>query len=497
MVWNTADLMPDARSPIICLEFNELTPRLMDDFIGRGLLPNFQRLREQSCVFTTDAEAEGEWLNPWVQWVTVHSGLSAQEHGIFRLSNAFQMKTPAVWDLVSQAGQKVCVFGSMNSWYTKPLNGCLVPDPWCQQLEPYPADEFEAFYKYIQHNVQEYANADSRLSRADTLRFLRYLGAHGLRFRTIVRIVRQLVRERFGNHRWRRASLLDALQFDVFAHLYRKHQPQFSTFFLNSTAHYQHKFWRNMDPQAFQIRPTAREQRDYKDAILFGYQEMDRLVGQFLKLAPNATFLFMTAMGQRPYTKMEVNGGKRVFRLRNESALREHLGVEGNWTYEPIMADEFFLRFKSQADATRIAQHLTGFELPSGAAAFSVDPQGLELVVQCRCRELLPEGARIRHAAAGIDVDFHKVFYRVDTLKSAYHDPLGMLWIRHPSRRHYVQEEPVSLTRIAPTILHLLGIERPDFMQGSPCLTDESAPQTVSSSPAKEASQVVSTGNLN
>src|SRR2546427_657064 len=63
--------------PILQLEFNELTPRLMFRFMEEGHLPNFQRLFRESHAFTTDAEEEGMNLNPWIQWVTVHSGLAA------------------------------------------------------------------------------------------------------------------------------------------------------------------------------------------------------------------------------------------------------------------------------------------------------------------------------------------------------------------------------------------------------------------------------------
>ena len=72
-------------APMILLEFNELSPALMDAFIDQGCLPNFKRLRESSQVFTTVAEEVAPNLDPWIQWVTVHSGLSFDEHGVFHL----------------------------------------------------------------------------------------------------------------------------------------------------------------------------------------------------------------------------------------------------------------------------------------------------------------------------------------------------------------------------------------------------------------------------
>jgi len=44
------------RTCLVLLEFNELTPALMDRFIADGSLPNFARLRESCHVFTSDAQ---------------------------------------------------------------------------------------------------------------------------------------------------------------------------------------------------------------------------------------------------------------------------------------------------------------------------------------------------------------------------------------------------------------------------------------------------------
>lgn len=457
-------------APVICLEFNELTPWLTEQFIESGQLPNFQRLRDQSVVGVTDAEASGEWLNPWVQWVTIHSGLAAEEHGVFRLSNAAELQTPAVWDLASQAGKTVWVCGSMNAWYQPGLQGHLLPDPWSQQVSPFPSGEFEAFYKFAQKNVQEYAASKVPVSKQDSFRFVKFLLQRGMKLRTALGIVQQLIKERLGNHRWRRASVLDDLQTDVFAWYYKKHRPQFSTLFLNSTAHYQHKFWRNMQPEAFEIRPSDQEQRDYKDAILFGYQQMDRVVGRVLKLAPEATILLLTGLGQQPFTKMEATGGKRVFRLHGEEVLRNQLQVPGDFSYEPIMADQFFLRFQAADDAQRAAQHLRGFQLANGKEAFTAEPQGKEVICQCRCRDLLPGNSLVTDTTTGRTLSFEKLFYRVDCVKSGFHHPDGIFWMRLSKPQHGVLSEKIPLTNVAPTLLDLLQVEQPEFMRGTSIL---------------------------
>ena len=73
--------------PVMMLEFNELSPTLIHQFMGQEHLPHFKRLYNESQVYVTDAQEKQEALEPWIQWVTVHTGLSYDEHGVFYLGD--------------------------------------------------------------------------------------------------------------------------------------------------------------------------------------------------------------------------------------------------------------------------------------------------------------------------------------------------------------------------------------------------------------------------
>src|SRR5215470_7916653 len=109
-----------ARNPVIVLEFNELTPSLIDRFIREGDLPNFERFRRQSRVFTTEAEERPPNLEPWIQWVTVHCGLPYREHGVFHLNEGHKLDAKRTWEILADEGLRVWVCGSMN---TRDMNG--------------------------------------------------------------------------------------------------------------------------------------------------------------------------------------------------------------------------------------------------------------------------------------------------------------------------------------------------------------------------------------
>src|SRR3954464_12461921 len=63
---------------VIMLEFNELSPVLMNRFISQKKLPNFERLRNEAEVFTTDAGENPPNLDPWFQIRGVFPGVGGE-----------------------------------------------------------------------------------------------------------------------------------------------------------------------------------------------------------------------------------------------------------------------------------------------------------------------------------------------------------------------------------------------------------------------------------
>jgi hypothetical protein len=452
--------------PLILLEFNELSPALMDTFIEQGNLPNFKRLRDSSQAFTTDAEEVAPNLDPWIQWVTVHSGLSFEQHGIHHLGDGDKLAVKSLWDMIAALGKTVWVCGSMNIKYDKRINGAVIPDPWTVGTSPFP-DELAPYYLFVQRNVQEYTNDRVPLSKGDYARFLKFMIAHGLSVHTISSIMRQLLSERrTGKGRWKRATILDKLQRDVFLHYFKKLRPAFSTFFLNSTAHFQHAHWRNMDPEPFKIKPTDADQDEYQHAVRYGYEEMDRLVGDIIAAAPsNAVVVLATALSQQPCLIYEDIGGKTFYRPRTFEPLVEFAGITGCQKVEPVMSEQFHLRFASETDAVDAAERLRALRI-GGRQAMHVERRDTNVFSGCTIFTPLDHEVLLEGGSNGRATPFFRLFYQVESLKSGMHHPEGILWMRIPGCTPIVHFERVSLRDVPPTILSMFGIEKPEYMTG-------------------------------
>jgi hypothetical protein len=459
----------------ICLEFNELSPNLMDRFIREDKLPNFRRLRQESLVFTTDAEERAPYLEPWIQWVTVQTGLSYEQHKVFDLGDGHKLDVPRVWDIVGEAGNRVWICGSMNACYRRPIDGYILPDPWSTGITPYPDGEFDSYYNFVRTNVQEHTRERTVSTKADQLKFLSFMTSHGMSAGTVAVIVKQLLSERGGRHRWKRAAVLDRLQFDVFASYWKKYQPQFATFFLNSTAHFQHLYWRNMAPSSFAAKPSAAEQEEYGNAVLFGYQQMDALVGKALELLDgDTTLVFLTALSQQPCLNYEDTGGKVFYRPEHIEDLLRFAEVEGSPVFAPVMSEQFRLHFHSEQEAAAAAPKLLNLHM-EGRPVMKVRQTGNEIFTGCNVFVRVSPDARIQ-SPAGRSAHFSELFYNCNLVKSGMHHPDGMFWIRTPSRLpERAEAEKVPLRQVAPTLLNLMGYECPTFMELDPLLALELA----------------------
>src|SRR5207237_5328474 len=155
---------------VILLELNELSPTLVDRFIGEKRLPAFQQCRAESHVYVSESAERAPYLDPWIQWITVHTGLDYADHQIFHLGDGTKLSRPSLWDLLSDEGRTVWVCGSMNVNYRKPLRGAVLPDPWAIDLVPQPR-ELGPYYSFTRRQVLEHTNPDAQLRPQDYLAF--------------------------------------------------------------------------------------------------------------------------------------------------------------------------------------------------------------------------------------------------------------------------------------------------------------------------------------
>jgi len=252
------------------------------------------------------------------------------------------------------------------------------------------------------------------------------------------------------------------MQFDVFPSYYKLPRPAFATFFINSTAHMQHAYWRHHDPDAFEIKPKAEEMPVYADAIRSGYEAMDKLVGDFIELGEQtgARLVFMTALSQQPFLRSESQGGQKFYRLHDVERFLRQWNIAFT-EVSPTMTNQYLVRFASAEQVRAAHDQLAAFTLQDGQRVIDIrDAEDHALYFGCGLHGTIAKDAVVDDKLGGKQLKFGDMLYAIDLMKSGCHHPHGALWIgggagrKHPSL--------VSILDVYPTFLDLLGVSRPE-----------------------------------
>jgi hypothetical protein len=463
---------------VLLLELNEITRTVIDPMLAAGKLPHFARLLREGASGAPMALERYPHLDPWVTWVTLHTGVERHVHGAAVLEQEQStIGAPCTWDHAVAAGKSVGVFGSIGSFPPRPVPGFMVPGPFA------PSDQtFPAYLSPIQALNRSHTRAHNKVEGESSLATIIKQGADlfrfGLRPQTCARIVRQLLSERLQPHlRWRRPSLQPLANYDFFAHLYRKFRPDYATWHTNHAAHYMHHYWRAHDDRGFLTPSTPDERKKFGTAVEHGYRLCDELIGRFLTLVgPDTVLVVASSMGQKPYVKQDFPEGRFIVRFRDIHRILEIVGARGVSEVVAVMAPQFRVTIRDQGERSRVADLCRravrrGPGTAGGAMSvievgdlLTITPTGLDAdrdTAQLRCHfDGAPDARSDGHA-------FEELFViDAPTPKQGMHDPRGLLILHGPGIRPGLELGDVTPLDIAPTILALLGVPQPSAMTG-------------------------------
>jgi hypothetical protein len=416
------------KRPVLVMELNELCPPVLERMMAAGELPNFKTLHGRSDVHVTWTDDPD--LEPWVQWVTLHTGRTQDVHGAKELDEGYKVDLPRVWDMLGDQGYSSLVFASMNARKFSD-RVFLVPDPWSVRVHASdPA--YEAFHRFIAFNVTEHTNARAKPDRKMVLDFARFMVSRGLSVGTVMQAVRQLAEERTSGRdlKWRRALILDLLMWDVFEKEYARRRPDFATFFANSTAFLQHRYWRHMQPEAYQVKPSDAEMAAYGSAVEDSYRHMDRLLGRAIRLiAPvNGRIVFATALSQEANLRYEHIGGKFVYRPHSFAELNTFIGGPASGTFEPVMTHQAWASFPTEAEAIAFEAALDGIQ-SNGATVMDWRRSESRVFFWCKFISKVDDDMGVTSTVTGKRADFSALFASLGQVNNSQHNRNGCFWV--------------------------------------------------------------------
>lgn len=369
--------------PLVLIELNEINFDLINKYLETEIarFKNLEALQGLERIATT-SESKYKELEPWIQWVSVHTGLSLSEHGIYRLGDIVISRAPQIFELVESAGFKVGCISPMNAANKLKTPTYFIPDPWTQT--PHDGSLFGSLLtSALVQSVNDNALGKVKFKTAIIISacFVYFFNPKKLKiyFWLLMTCIKAP---------WRKALFLDLLLHDIHLKLLKRRSPDFSTIFFNAGAHIQHHY--------FLSSPYYQEDREVRnpewyiknrvDPMRDVLKVYDSILGDYIKDG-SREIIIATGLSQIPYDRV-----KYYYRLRNHSAFIKKLW-DGDFTVEPRMTRDFLVKVKSNDDAIYLEEILkSAKDAKTGKLFFEeIENRGKELFVTLTYPEEITE----------------------------------------------------------------------------------------------------------
>ena len=400
----------------ILLGLNELNFEFIKYYINLGLLPNFKNLFATQPPIETVSESKYELLEPWIQWVTVHTGKNYDEHKIFRLGDIVNhTELSQIFEELENYGLSVGAVSPFNADNRLKNPAFFIPDPWTI-TSPSGNWVIKSLYKAVHQSVNDNAKSKLNLKSMISLviglmiyvpitRWFHY-------FKLAVNIIKPGTK----------AIILDSLLADVHFSLWKKHKPDFSNLFLNSGAHIQHHYLFNSRAYAGNNKnPEWYCPKDY-DPLIHVLSEYDRQIGKFLR-EKDVSLIIATGLHQQPHENITF-----YWRLKEHSKFMQKIAMKNFSEILPRMSRDFLIKFNNEKD-TSIAEKLLNsfYSSKDQTKIFNVDNRGKSLFVELVYPNDIDENDSIYSKDSKFKLNKFKSYLAFVAIKNGEHNQIGYL----------------------------------------------------------------------
>jgi hypothetical protein len=431
---------------LMLIALNEINFDVANQYVQaqRDRFPALHRILSGPRVRTT-AEKQYQELEPWIQWPSVHSGLSFAEHNVFRLGDMVGSSVPQMFEQLEAHGLRMGCISPMNAENRLHRAAYFVPDPWTNT----PADSSwwsRVLSSAISQAVND--NAQARISARSALHLV--LGLMRFAQPRNYALYWQLASQSRGAS-WRKALVLDLLLHDLHMHLFASKKPDFSTLFLNAGAHIQHHYFFNALPVKEQtaLRNPAWYVSPQADPVAEMLTVYDRIVADYLD-RPGVEVIFATGLSQRPFDRI-----KFYYRLKNHEAFLRILGIPFKHV-QPRMTRDFLIGFDSPEQAYAAQKQLADIRIAGSKDHLfgEIDNRGDSLFVTLTYPHEIDQAVEIEHGGGTIPLSPHVAFVAV---KNGMHQEDGFAFFT-PGVASFAPKDGTHVKELYSTVMQFFGI---------------------------------------
>ena len=402
------------KNKTILLGLNELNFDYIKFHINQGLLPNFKKIFDIQPPVETTSENEYRLLEPWVQWVTIHSGKSYKEHNIFRLGDIVNYpELSQIFEELEAEGLSVGAVSPFNAENRLNNPAFFIPDPWTKTA---PSGNWiiKALYQAVHQSVNDNAKSKLNFKSMISLGLGLILYVPLLRWSHYLKTIFKIKKP--GT----KAIILDSLLADVHLTLWKKHKPDFSNLFLNSGAHIQHHYLFNSKAYQGDLKNPDWYCSVECDPLIQILSEYDYQIGKLLKLK-DVKLIIATGLHQQPHEHLTF-----YWRLKEHVKFAEMIGIENFSEILPRMSRDFLVKFNKENDALNAENLLNSFySSKDDIKIFKVDNRGASLFVELVYPNDIEENDSIYSKESNLKLEKFKSYIAFVAIKNGEHNGIG------------------------------------------------------------------------
>jgi len=461
---------------IIVIELDGGSWNIINPLIEEAKLPNIKRLIENGASGQLISVLPA--ISPKI-WTSIFSGKKHHKTGIdFFGGNSKMVKCKRVWDIFSEKGLKVGIFGSFVTWPPYRVKGFMIPAVDSLGTETYPS-EYEFFQEIALNERKKIKRIRSKKIGFENLFYYAYkLKTNGVSNKTFLHTFNYFVQEKIRRFNqkdkyWRKLILHAKISTEFFIALYRLYQPHFANFHIHICDSTSHRYWAFYEPSKFDQVDRVLVKK-YKDVIPNAYVKADESIGKILSQVDEHTTVIVAS----DHGFKALLGAIKPYDL-NISRFLDVLGLR-----QKVVAARFgpglYLYFQHEELMNNIAGVLRNAELREiDEKVFNVRLfEKILIVTKPNWRvdvSKIKEDSLIDFGKYGI-YKFHDIFTPQETEMSGVHKKEGILILSGPNIKAGARIENPSIYDITPTILTLMGYSVARDMDGrvlTEALTDE------------------------
>ena len=404
------------KNKTILLGLNELNFDYIKFYVNQGILPNFKKILEIQSPTETVSEVDYKLLEPWVQWVTIHTGKTFEEHKVFRLGDIVNSPNLSqIFEELEIEGLSVGAVSPFNAENRLNNPAFFVPDPWTR-TEPSGNWIVKALYQAVHQSVNDNAKSKLNLKSACSLGLGLLLYVPLLRWPHYLKVFSKVKKP------GAKAIILDSLLADVHHTLWKKYKPNFSNLFLNSGAHIQHHYLFNSKAYQGNIKNPEWYCPDGYDPLIQILSEYDYQIGKILK-TKHVKLVIATGLHQQPHEHLTF-----YWRLKKHVKFAEMIGIENFSEILPRMSRDFLVKFHNEEDSINAENLLNTFYASlDDCKIFEVDNRGTSLFVELIYSNDITVDASIYSKGSNLKIERFKSYLAFVAIKNGEHNGIGYL----------------------------------------------------------------------